>query len=294
MAIMVRCRRPPDSWCGICCARISGSGMEACSSRPSSAGEPLVSDLWLVRPNRFFNLRAHAHHGIQRCHRLLKNHGDLSSAHRPPFSSSPRPAKFSAPLVLRREPRSRSRGPRRQQSHQRQRKHGLPAPRFTDRPNVSPPAICSDTSLTGFTHPAAVRKFQAGERSQPRAMPPCPYHTGLVPCAHQKKRWRSTNPKLFPINANQAPLRCGHNGSARIGGDHGQSHLPSLRLGRPACGAFPMPGYKPFCARCGWNLERAEAASDTQPGSHEKFLPLVITAIWATCCFCRYRRALSG
>jgi hypothetical protein len=26
---------------------------------------------------------------------------------------------------------------------------------------------------------------------------------------------------------------------------------------------------KPFCARCGWNLDRAEAALDEQPGDDE-------------------------
>jgi hypothetical protein len=52
----------------------------------------------------------------------------------------------------------------------------------------------------------------------------------------------------------------------------------------PRCGSqvpvrrFFNPGYKPFCACCGWNLERAEAAF----GVHRavmKYLPLVIAAV---------------
>ncbi|MGB7731869.1 MAG: hypothetical protein WBL50_27890 [Candidatus Acidiferrum sp.] len=41
---------------------------------------------------------------------------------------------------------------------------------------------------------------------------------------------------------------------------------------------FFNPGYKPFCARCGWNLERAEAAFNANSAAM-KFLPLVIAAI---------------
>ncbi len=52
----------------------------------------------------------------------------------------------------------------------------------------------------------------------------------------------------------------------------------------PRCGwqvplrRFWNPGYKPFCARCGWNLERAEAACNANRAVM-KFLPLVIAAI---------------
>jgi uncharacterized protein (DUF983 family) len=52
----------------------------------------------------------------------------------------------------------------------------------------------------------------------------------------------------------------------------------------PRCGSqvplrrFFNPGYKPFCARCGWNLERAEAAFNAN-SAVMKFLPLVIAAI---------------
>ena len=40
---------------------------------------------WLVSANGFVNLGADAHDGIQRSHRLLKNHRDLLPANRAPF-----------------------------------------------------------------------------------------------------------------------------------------------------------------------------------------------------------------
>src|SRR5258708_12498606 len=42
-------------------------------------------NLRLVRKNGFFNLRADAHHRIQRSHRLLKNHRNLAPPHMPPL-----------------------------------------------------------------------------------------------------------------------------------------------------------------------------------------------------------------
>ena len=82
MAIMARWRKPPESWCGYCRARTAGSGTAARSSAASDAAvDFLARDARLVRANRFGDLRAHAHHGIQRRHRLLKNHGDVAAAH---------------------------------------------------------------------------------------------------------------------------------------------------------------------------------------------------------------------
>jgi hypothetical protein len=42
----------------------------------------------LMRADGFFNLRADAHHRVQRCHRLLKHHGDLAAAHVAPLAFS--------------------------------------------------------------------------------------------------------------------------------------------------------------------------------------------------------------
>jgi hypothetical protein len=44
-----------------------------------------LSQLRLVRANRFVNLPTDAHHRIQRGHRFLKNHGDLAPAQRAPL-----------------------------------------------------------------------------------------------------------------------------------------------------------------------------------------------------------------
>src|SRR5260370_20058533 len=50
----------------------------------NAAAHLALAEAWLVIPARFRNLRADAHHRIQRSHRLLKHHGDFSAAHRAP------------------------------------------------------------------------------------------------------------------------------------------------------------------------------------------------------------------
>ena len=90
----------------------------------------------MMRANRFGNLRAHAHHGIERGHRLLKNHGDVAPAHADSFAFGEREQIHARPgsAVRAREPRFAAHArARRQQSHQRQREHRFPAARFADK-----------------------------------------------------------------------------------------------------------------------------------------------------------------
>ena len=82
IAIIARCRKPPESWCGYCRARNAGSGTAARSSAASTRRlNVFAREARVVRANRFGDLRAHAHHGIERGHRLLKNHGDVAAAY---------------------------------------------------------------------------------------------------------------------------------------------------------------------------------------------------------------------
>ena len=61
---------------------MAGSGHGGALERFDTRGVhfPRRSSLRLVHADRFRNLRADAHHGIERRHRLLKNHGDVAAA----------------------------------------------------------------------------------------------------------------------------------------------------------------------------------------------------------------------
>ena len=56
-------------------------------------------DSRLVRQNRFFDLWADAHHGIQRSHRLLKNPSNFAPAHGAPFGFGLARRRFSVRIV---------------------------------------------------------------------------------------------------------------------------------------------------------------------------------------------------
>ena len=75
--------------------------------------------LWLVRANRFFDLRSDAHHGIQRGHRFLEDHGNLAAAHVAPLPLTQRRQLFHGRFRRKRcfaaDPR-----PGREQPHKRQ------------------------------------------------------------------------------------------------------------------------------------------------------------------------------
>ena len=87
MAIIARCRKPPENWCGYCRARkrrLRHGG--AFQRRDDATTYFLARETGSVRANRFRNLRANAHDGIERGHRLLKNHGDVAAALADPFA----------------------------------------------------------------------------------------------------------------------------------------------------------------------------------------------------------------
>src|SRR5258707_8486832 len=117
--------------------------------------QQMPCNLRLVRKNGFFNLRADAHHRIQRSHRLLKNHRNLAPPHMPPLLLAQSNKIPPRSCILRRSLGTLCRGgacsslfapaqqnfsanprPRGQQSHQRQRQHRLPAPRFPHQPDA--------------------------------------------------------------------------------------------------------------------------------------------------------------
>ena len=84
IAIITRCRIPPESWCGYSSSRRSGAGMRTRSSssiarrRAARAREvevPLAAPPPICRPTR--------ERGVERRHRLLEDEGDLAPADAP-------------------------------------------------------------------------------------------------------------------------------------------------------------------------------------------------------------------
>ena len=127
MAIITRWRMPPDSSCGYCRSRRSGSEMRTASSAsqrqpprrpaPSTRRWARIASA-ICRPTR--------HHRVERGHRLLEDHRDLAAAH-PPHLRAPASAEQVAARRSSTWPPA-IRGHRlRQQPHDRQRGHRLAA-----------------------------------------------------------------------------------------------------------------------------------------------------------------------
>ncbi len=83
MAIITRCRMPPERWCGKAARRRRASEMPTrsrrCSARSSASRRPTAA----VGHHGFGDLVADPLHGIERRHGLLEDHGDLVAAQRP-------------------------------------------------------------------------------------------------------------------------------------------------------------------------------------------------------------------
>src|SRR5208282_3580833 len=89
IAIITRCRMPPESWCGSPGSRLSapafrrhaatGDDRDGCHGLNRKPGS-LAPGTRAVSPHRFGDLVADSHHGIEGGHRFLKDHGDSRSA----------------------------------------------------------------------------------------------------------------------------------------------------------------------------------------------------------------------
>ena len=80
IAIIARCRMPPENWCGKSSTRDSGFGIP--TWRSSSTARLLRAALvdLLVRLDRLDDLLADPVHRVQRRHRILEDHPDLVAA----------------------------------------------------------------------------------------------------------------------------------------------------------------------------------------------------------------------
>ncbi len=89
------------------------------------------SQMGKMRGDSFGNLRADAHHGVERGHWFLENHGHVESAQAAKLSSV-RVARFCRALEAERGRFSAYTGLRRKQTHERESQHGFPAAGFAD------------------------------------------------------------------------------------------------------------------------------------------------------------------
>ena len=79
IAIAIRCRMPPENWCGKACSAPSGSGMRT-SSSSSTARRSAALRRALVQPHVLGQLLADREHRVQRGERVLEDHRELSPA----------------------------------------------------------------------------------------------------------------------------------------------------------------------------------------------------------------------
>ena len=80
IAIITRCRMPPESWCGYASTRSSGDGMPTSLNIAIAISRASARDLVLVQAHGFADLIADGEHRVERRHRLLKDHRDPVAA----------------------------------------------------------------------------------------------------------------------------------------------------------------------------------------------------------------------
>ncbi len=122
MAIITRCRMPPDSWCGYSSSRRAASGMRTLSSMSSAARPRLGSRYRAVQAHRLGKLVADAQRRIERAHRVLEDHRDGLAADMRQLPLAQSEQRLAVELEPRRGDPCR---PRRQQAEQRQGRHAL-------------------------------------------------------------------------------------------------------------------------------------------------------------------------
>jgi hypothetical protein len=109
----------------------NGGAFESGDDAVAQVGFP---EAWLVSANGFFDLCANTHDGIQRGHRLLKDHGDLLTADSAPIVFFVQICQILwRGFTARKQRLTVNTRTGREQAHQRERKHGLAAAGFTDK-----------------------------------------------------------------------------------------------------------------------------------------------------------------
>lgn len=181
----------------------------------------------LVHANGFLNLRADAHHRIQRGHRLLENHGDFAAAqlaHSLP--SHGREIDTPGDTVLRDSEPCPAASPRavRLKAHEPEREHGLAAARFADK-SERLALFDSKRHLVDRPDPAVLGRELHGEIFE------------------------------FEERSHKNILRP-RNGKSR---QYPRYNFPMTQAACPKCGAVTIPAMgRSYCPSCSWNRDRAE------------------------------------
>ncbi len=218
----------------------------------------------VMRANRFGNLRAHAHDGIERRHRLLKNHGDVASAHGDPFALGKREQIHarSGGAISSREPcfAAHARA-RRQQTHQRQREHRFPAARFADKSERFA-GLKRKRNVVHRTNPSRGRGNFDGESAQLDQCGHC-YIISRILLGHGKEtsgEWSEGNPEMCPIR----------NGCKNWRENNLKFQIPNLKLDEQKHCPPVVEGCccKTYVGRCGF-----EAASPLRGLRNEEAAP---------------------
>ena len=129
MAIMMRWRCPPESWCGYERKMRSTSGRCTCSMIATARRRRSAAGKLGVKLHHLHDLLADAQDGVQRGHRLLEDHGHADRAQ---FAHLRLRQRQQVP-PLKRDGPARDAQRLRQQPHDRKRGHRLARAGFADK-----------------------------------------------------------------------------------------------------------------------------------------------------------------
>ena len=164
IAIIARCRMPPENSCGYCRARSPGLGMPTSASRSTARAARRGLRRPRVRRDHLGDLVADAEHRVERRQRVLEDHREV--ARRACAAAAPRAGRAAS-------------GPRSRTVPERVVAPGtspmtviaetdLPDPDSPTIASVSPASTCQLTPSTALTTPAGCRSARAGR--VPRAV----------------------------------------------------------------------------------------------------------------------------
>ncbi len=129
IAISARCRMPPDSWWGYASSRRRGSGMPTRSSRSAASRRAGSLRHAPVPTQHLGDLQPDRDDRVQRRQRVLEHHADLAAAQ----LAHPRLGQREQVGAIEDDIAGHPHVPPREQPHDRQRGHRLPAARLADQ-----------------------------------------------------------------------------------------------------------------------------------------------------------------
>ena len=153
IATAARWRSPPESWCGYCASRRSGSGTPTSSSSSTARRRAAPRRQSAVRLEALRDLPTDREQRVEARHRVLEDHARCAGRGAAAAPAARRPA-ASTPSSITRPPDDVAGG--RQQAHDREDVTLLPQPDSPTSPSVSPGSISNETPRTAGTEPSRV------------------------------------------------------------------------------------------------------------------------------------------